>query len=229
MNLSKGVIVTSDKPHSGKTVISSGIVGAILSLGLYAEAVKPYEYGIANNDIKYIVQVTKRPSDYNPVLIDNWAKTNTKTWNNLLSICRNFPYPVLLESPCCVSTPLKADSDIFDCINLSETLSWPILLVTNAAERPYESLVQALSFLKHRNANLIGFITTCSKQNIDYLWFEELVNTVVVNYGVNCLGMIPFSPSISREENRQGNIIKLTQQYIDLLPIQTQLNLTVVC
>lgn len=222
----KGLIITSAAFKSGKSVVSAGLTASMLSLGLSAEAVKPLSFGEKDNDIVYFAKVTNRTVYYDNILLNNWRDTDAITWNKLINTCKNFAYPVFLETPGCVSTPIKADNEYFDCTDLSKTLQWPVILTIDATISPYEIASQALSFLKYKQVDVLGFIFTCSK-NISIDFIEELSAQLFINYGFPCLGVIPYSPSISVEELNRGNLAKLTQQYVDLHPVQTALDLLI--
>ena len=228
MQQPRGIIITSPSGRSGKTLVSAGLAGSILSIGLDVEAVKPYQFSSEFDDIKYLVQVTKRVPYYDTIKLESWKNTNNNTWNQLLKICRNFAYPVILESPGCLSTPLCYDEEILDCTDLSTTLNWPIILTIDASNKPYEVTAQALAFLRHKNIIPLGFIFTCSDNEISYEEVEEIANMLIINYGSSCLGIIPYSPSISTGDIKQGNNIKLTQQYVDLHPVQNALDLVLI-
>ncbi|MGD9581431.1 MAG: AAA family ATPase [Vampirovibrionia bacterium] len=224
MHSPKGLIVTSPTQNAGKTVISAGLAISMLSSGLSAEAVKPLSYGTEDNDIVYFAKITNRNVYYDCTLLDDWHMANTTHWNKLVHICKNFTYPVFLETPGCVSTPLKSDGEYYDCTDLAKTLDWPVLLTINCAYKPYETAAQALLYLKQKDANVLGFMFTCSK-NYSIEQIEEISGQLFINTGYPCLGIIPYSPSISVEELNKGNIIKLIQEYVDLHPIQTALDL----
>lgn len=224
MEAPKGLIVTSPTLKAGKTVVSAGLAASILSLGLSAEAVKPLSYGENDIDIVFFAKVTNRTVYYDNILLEDWTHSDITSWNKLIHTCKNFTYPVLLETPGCVSSPMKVDGEYYDCTNLSKELNWPIILTIDASFYPYEIASQALLFLKSKQADVLGFIFTCSK-NISMEFIEELSSQLFINCGYPCLGVIPYSPSISVEELNRGNLVKLTEQYVDLHPVQTALDL----
>lgn len=224
MQAPKGLIVTSPTLKAGKTVVAAGLAASMLSLGLSAEAVKPISYGEEDNDIVYFAKVTNRTVYYDNILYNDWSEMDVVGWNKLIDTCKNFVYPVFLETPGCVSTPIKSDGEYYDCTDLSKELQWPVILTIDATFHPYEMASQALLFLKSKEVNVLGFIFTCS-ENISIEYIEELSSQLFINCGYSCLGMIPYSPSISVEELNRGNLSKLTQQYVDLHPVQTALDL----
>lgn len=226
MDLPKGLIVTSPKKSSGKTVVACGIAGAINELGINIEAVKPLDFDPENKDASFFVKVTKKIPFYEPINVKDWTRTYEKHWNQIIKISNNFEYAVLMETPCSVATPIRADGEILDCVDLSKRLSWPILLVLKADKFIYENAMLAMAYLNSKEADVLGIIVTCPFDNTPMDWIENIIEKVQTAHKLYCFGILPFSPSISVEEQNQGNIITLTSNNIDLTPIQKALNLT---
>lgn len=224
MQASKGIIVTSAWGRTGKTLVCTGLAGSMLSIGLAVEAVKPLSFGTVNNDLKYFVQVTKRQPYYNEILVENWRNANKNSWIQLVKACKNMVYPVLMELPACVSTPLCSEDGYFDATDLSKELNWPIILVVDAMNTPYERAAQALAFLRQKEVKITGFVFNCLQKPDQPVQLDEEINQLIISYGVTCLGVIPYSPSVNTDEFCQGNNIKLIQQNVDLHPVQTTLD-----
>lgn len=220
----KGIIVTSPIPRSGKTFLCAGLAGSMLSTGLGVEAVKPYTFSTDNKDQDYYVHVTKRQPYYDNIYINDWSLSNKGNWGQLIKICKNMAYPVLLESPGSAPAPLSFETPVLDVTDLSKALEWPVILVASATLMPYEFTTQAIALLKLKETNILGFVLTCSEKIDDIKHIEDISTKIALNYGVSCLGIIPFSPSISVENLKQGNNIKLVENYVDLHPVQTELN-----
>jgi cobyrinic acid a,c-diamide synthase len=227
MEENKGIIVTSSRSGAGKSLVCAGISGAILEEGLKVAPVKPLEYHEASNDTTYFTTVTKLPVFYDTILLDDWVKTNRRNWVQLVNVCKSFTLPVLCEAPGCVATPLRADDQIYDSVDLSKILDWPLLLVIDADQNLFEEAVKAISFIRHKDCTTIGFIVTCPKEDTRLDRVENIANTIALNYSIPCLGIYPFSPSIDVKNNMQGNVIKLTQKHIDIYPVQKNLNILV--
>lgn len=223
-----GIIVTSPAPQSGKTVVCAGLAGEMLSMGLQVEAVKPLVFDRFDEDTDYFELVTKRSVYYEKYLPVNKLDFDRHNWAGVIKRFKTLSYPAIVEFPGCVSSPLRIDGNLIDCVDFAKELGWPILLVADSSERPYEQVSQALAYLCQQSAHLLGFILTASKEADNPSTLDEITSYLMLNSGTAHLGTIPYSPSISVEEKNQGNNIKLIRNNIDLYPVQAALDLIVV-
>jgi dethiobiotin synthetase len=238
----RGLIVTGTQARCGKTVLCAGLIGVLNELGFRLQAIKPlsYESGAffrQTGEQDYFDRLYRElPASRLPGIqpMERWTVPSPfgfgqNEWRRLLDIGRRRIDPYILETPGSISTPIRTIEEVMDTIDLARTLSLPMLLTTRKHPDMLSVLPTALAYAALRDAPLMGWIAVetepLSVSDID-TWPQN-VEYILRQFGVPYLGEVAYSPSISVETLRQGNLYRLTEAGLDLLPIQQALDVSI--
>jgi len=244
-----GLLVTGTHGGCGKTVCCAGVVGALNNLGFRLQAIKPLAFSQSNairpSDIEqgYFNRLAIEMGNDKfraHTFHDAWScpsphAMSETDWRRLITIAHRRIDPYLFETPGSIGVPLYSASSVdarsssMDVVDLAQELQIPILLVTAKTSDVLTHVPTALAYATVRKAPIIGWLAVETEPfppALQEQWQED-VFYIRRYFQTPFLGEIPYSPSVSVEAGRQGNLYRLTENNLDLLPIQQTLNLSV--
>jgi dethiobiotin synthetase len=225
----EGLLVLGTEAGCGKTALITGLAASLNEAGLRVQALKPLEFCTdvsfhKGRDQAYLNKITQQYMQVETLHAASPWEVTPVLWNRMIEHCKSLQYPCLLEGVGSVATPWQiSNGEIVDGVDVALLLKLPVLLVAKADGNFLEKTRHALSFLQDRQATITGFIrvqTELTSQSS-----EEEALLISQHYSVPFLGELPYSPSISVQTLQQGNLIRLTQENIDLLPLQMGMGL----
>lgn len=228
----EGMLVLGTDAGCGKTTVITGLAAALIESGFRIQTFKPLvfcqEASMSGNlDQMFMNKITQQYIQASAIQATSAWDLGMPLWNRMIEQCKTMQYPCILEGPGQVATPWQIlNHKITDGIDIATQLGLPILLVAKTDPTFLEKTRTALSFLKQRSANIIGFIrvqTTPPSRESDLNPNEPFL--LSNNYTTPFLGDLPYSPSISVTTLQQGNLIRLIEENIDLLPLQIGIGL----
>jgi dethiobiotin synthetase len=220
----EGLILTGTVARCGKTVALAGISAVLHQEGFQVQAMKPIEFLPATSMMKGREQAFLQkvlPSRYGSECLgfESAHEVNHVYWNRLIDNCRKSPYPALIETPNTAAAPLGfIRQNALDSTAMAQELGIPILIVTPKSPQLIGQLIPTLTYLRAKNTIIAGWLGVETSPNETPYWDEEVLY-ITHEYQVAYLGTIPHSPSISVEGLQQGNLIKITETNLDLLPL----------
>lgn len=219
-----GVLIAGASRQCGKTVVTTGIAAALGQSGVRVQAYTPLVFAkptslTARHEQLFINTVTGQYMASESLLADSAETVTVPEWNRLMETCGTFPYPVLLDCPGQIATPWAfIKNQLQDVANVAKSLDMPVLLVAKGDQTFLESTRLALTFLMAQGARPIGFIRVATQpEDRPEAWSALMVSQ---QFQLPFLGDLPYSPSVSVLAGQQGNLIRLTEESIDLLPLQ---------
>jgi dethiobiotin synthetase len=233
---SAGVLVLGSGTRCGKTVVTAGIAAALTESGFRVHALKPLSFVSGSSpvysDQLYLNQITRQFSTDDPIMVASPLDVTPLLWNRVIDACRTSPFPLLVEGPGQVSTPwrINARQEVTDATDVAVLLGFPVLLVASAGTPFVAQTRLSLDWLYARQIEVIGFVRVCSAsaEEVDGIAPDTMDPLLVSRLcGTPFLGDLPYSASISVSSGQQGNLIRLVETQIDLLPIQQGMGLTV--
>ena len=217
-------------PRCGKTALAAGLAGALRALGFSVQTVKPLvftESGLGNTDQDFMDRINRPLVNLTTLTAPSPHEVSNLAWNRLLDSCKGIACPTLIESPGTVASPLKfVNDETMEAVDLARILGIPMLVVTRKSSSLIGDIVPTLAYLQDQSVPVVGWIAVETTLAHTPHWDEDALY-VSSRFRVQHLGTIPYSPSISVELNQQGNLIRLTESNVDLLPLQQALHLMV--
>lgn len=211
----------------GKTVVISGLAAALEANGFRVQAYKPLSFSSSKNplscpDQAFINAVTRQFIQVEPMYVPSPESVQAPLWNKLLNDCHNFPYPCLFEGVGQVATPWQVVQDeLRDGIDVAIQLRLPVVLVSRAGTTFLEKSRAAVQFAKARDVEIIGVIRVETSPDLGFLLTDDAESLLLTHLTeVPFLGHLPYSPSISVPGLKQGNLLRMIEENIDLLPFQ---------
>lgn len=227
-----GVLIVGTDRGCAKTVVTAGLAAAIGAAGFHVQALKPLAFCPdlslnRNQDQAFLNKITQQYIQAETINAASPWEVSVPLWNKMLEQCKTLQYPCLLESPGQVASPWRITGHtIVDAPDVAKQLGLSVLLVAKAEETFFEKTRAALSFIQARGVESIGFVRVYTAPGDEQP--EDSLSEVLLltqHFGVPFLGELPYSPSISVSTLHQGNLLRLTQENIDLLPIQLGIGL----
>lgn len=228
-----GILVLGADSACGKTVITAGLAASLIESGFRVQAYKPLAFCPAvslkqGQEQAYLNKITQQFIQAETLHLESPWDMTVPLWNRMLEQCKTLQYPCLLEGPGLVSTPWQlVNRQPVDGPDMAKDLGLPILLVARAEPDFVAKTRAALAYIQSKLGESLGFIrvqTMPDSQDADHGLQEAMM--ISQEYGVPFLGELPYSPSISVQGMQQGNLIRLVQDNIDLLPLQMGIGLT---
>jgi len=229
-----GLLVVGTADDCGKTVVTTGLTAAIKEKGFLVQALKPLELGnlvaseVFYTDQKYMNEVIRPLSALDTLSLLSAYEMTVPLWQQLCHFCKKPGVPCLFESVGDLFTPLAwLEGQRYDATHLAQSLGLPMVLVCQKEPGFLSRLIPTVLYAKERGMTVVGWVAVETQPipesqlphwETEVLWFQQEFLTPL-------LGELAFSPSIDVQFGRQGNLIRQTQEGIDLLPIQQALNL----
>ncbi|HEY9744668.1 MAG TPA: dethiobiotin synthase [Oculatellaceae cyanobacterium] len=228
----QGIVVAGTHPRCGKTVACAGLAGVLSQLGFRTQAAKPLVFTPKislshSRDLLFFNRVLPPWSTFEPVWAESAHHVSVQDWQRILESCRKQPYGYILETPGLLASPLRYLPEGFmDASDLAQALQNPLLLVTPKQPDIIAALAPAFAYCRLKNTPLLGWIAVETSPTEAPHWDTDVLS-LTQQYQVPYLGKIAYSPSISVEACQQGNLLRMTEMGVDLLPIQQELQLLV--
>lgn len=225
-----GLLVLGTDWQCGKTTLMTGLAAAFIENGLRVQALKLLAFGEETafhrgQEQAFINQVTQQFIQADTFYAPSPEALTMPLWHKLIDTCRHFQYPCFVEGPGQVATPWQiVNGQITDGADVAKQLGLNVLLAAKAGPRFIEQTRSALSFLEAKGITPVGFIRVHTQPGT---MPEDDNDPVMISHqhATPFLGDLPYSPSISVPGMQQGNLIRLTQDYIDLLPLEMGIGL----
>jgi dethiobiotin synthetase len=224
----KGLSIIGCEAKAGKTVVMTGLCASLKESGYDIRAIKPITLSNQNtsdSEHRFISHITRQAQDYKVSYISSPGMLSSENWQEAISISRSPDQITFVELPGSTATPLTWTNNktIFwqDTANFANDLGLPCLLVAKYSFECIEQLIVNTAYLKRKQIPIIGLVLVRTMPEMESVSFfpEPIDIALAERTGVPYLGTIPFSPSISVPYIRQGNLIKLISQSLDILPI----------
>jgi dethiobiotin synthetase len=217
----EGVMIVGSDRQCGKTVVTAGLACALAASGFHIQAFKPLGIGPAGDeDQQYIDKITQQFSAGQTLKADSPHEVSTALWHRMMEQLKSTLYPCLIEAPGQVAMLWRMTGQPVDALDIAQTLGLSVLLTTRADDCFMEKTRSALSFISGRGVSLLGFIAVQTQpgENAETIGQEAFI--VSQEFKTPVLGSLPYSPSIQVSLLQQGNLLRLVEENIDLLPLQ---------
>ncbi len=230
-----GLLVVGTEPGCGKTVVTTGLVAAMKEKGFLVQAIKPLYLGsqldssVFVTEQEYMDQITRPLNTVDYLALQSPYEMTIQLWQQLQHFCRKLGVPCIIESQGEVTTALGWMTQTrYDSTHLARALDVSILITCPKRPGFLNQLIPTITYLQNQGVPVLGWITTETQPippsqlpqwESEVLWLQQ-------EYQIPILGELAFSPSIDVQSGHQGNLIKQTQDGIDLFPIEQALNLT---
>lgn len=227
----------------GKTVLLSGMAGALREQGFKTRAMKPIILGpsrAAEAELSFISSVSHTPLGYQQIFTEKSKGLRDTSWHNAINQNRDGDSLTLIELPGGSATPIcfeenQSESKVVawhDTADILAQADLPCILVAKHAVDAIEQLVLNAYYLTMRRVFVLGLATveTSTGMGLDIenkMTRDDFAMALFSRTGAPYLGCIKHSTSISVPRCNQGNLIKLTTAGLDLLTVLKALNLTV--
>lgn len=234
----RGLIIFGSDAGAGKTVVMSALSKLLSENGFENAAIKPVGIGNASAfaaEQGFIADISGYTRPYNSICLPAPGDMTQNQWTEAVTACTTTGVFTLVELPGCPATPLSwPDGErLFwkDTGDLATQLGWPCVLVSRLGERTIEQCLLNCIYLKRRNIEVLGLITVCptpehAKIASKARPFPDGFETVIgERLRVPYLGAIPFAPALSVLGRQRGNLLKLAETNLDILPLLKRLNL----
>lgn len=226
----------------GKTVLLSGLAGALREQGFTTQAIKPIILGAsraAEAELSFISSVSHTPLGYQQIFVEKSAGMRDTNWHNVINQKRAHDSLTLLELPGGSATPVSFDDQAEtkmpvwqDTADILAKSDLPCILVAKHAADAIEQLVLNAYYLTMKRVYVLGLATVETSTGMgleieNKISREDFAMALFSRTGAPYLGCIKYSMSVSVPKCNQGNLIKLTTAGLDLLTVLKALNLTV--
>lgn len=227
----------------GKTVFMCGLAGALREEGFSTRVVRPLVLKTNKNvesESAFLSTVGQTPLHSPITLPEGLLSSGESNWQDTVFVTENVTQLTLVEMPggaaspvCFEGTNKRTISNQWrDCADLSAELMQPCIVIAKHQFDSIERLITTCSYLQARGLEVIATATVETDPDAGAT-LERQSTRADFSLGLNertgipFLGCIKFSPSISVHRVCQGNLIKMTETGLDLLPLMKALNLTV--
>ncbi len=225
----QGIMILGTHPTCGKTAVAAGLGASMIEAGFRVQAYKPLIFrdepllGPAP-DQRFLNLVTQQYIQADTLCLQSAWDLSMPLWNRMIEQCKSLQYPCLLEGPGIASTPWQLlNHRLIDGVDVAQQLGLSIILVAPAGEDFLASTRSALAFIRSKQMDAIGIIRVQTQASQDLAPADAMLLSQLDN--ITFLGDLPYSPSIVVSNQQQGNLIRLTQENIDLLPLQLGIGL----
>ncbi|MBK8189694.1 MAG: hypothetical protein IPK79_04520 [Vampirovibrionales bacterium] len=175
-----------------------------------------------------------------PMVADPANDISASDWEALLRRCRRLPAPCLFEAAGGVGAPwgwrreeASQALTLVDAMVFARALGLPLLLTVSKSAQMVARLRLAMAFLAAHPLSVVGWLAveTVSPAAVEPMaagaWERDCQWVSQTLIGAPFLGVIPYSPAVSVRAASLGNLQRLTEDAIDLLPIRRILKATV--
>jgi dethiobiotin synthetase len=218
----------------------TGLAAALRDEGFATQAFKPLVFGSferAQAELSFIGTISRTPLRPDIQFLERERGFDLfKVWQLIEGFDSGF---TLFEMPGSCAMPIgveqsddkpPADQTWKDNTDLAREFGIPCLLVARHAGDAYEKLVLNATYLLSRRVRVVGLVTVetgplMGAEMEIRMSRDVFAMTLKRHTGIDYIGCLKYSPSISVEHVKQGNLIKMTQAGVDLLFLLKALNL----
>lgn len=227
-----GILVVGTDDSCGKTVATAGLALAMQESGFKVQVFKPLSFkpsvdGRVDFDQAFFNHLTQQYLPSEQLLAPNAWEVQVPQWNRMREQLYQLQYPAFIEAPGQVGTPWRIhQGQVLDATDFAKELGLSVLVVSELGSACFAKTRVALEYLRERGIDPIGFMTVGTQpQTLEPNWEQEplLLSRIAQ---VPFLGDLPYSPSIQVKNGQQGNLLRLTEEHIDLLPLQLGMGIT---
>lgn len=227
----------------GKTVLLSGMAGALREQGFRTRAIKPIVLGqnrTSESELSFISSVSQTPPGYHQIFLETSGSMREAAFHKAISQNRDGESLTLVELPGGAATPVYFDDsesgskviEWQDTANIVRKANLPCILVARHASDAIEQLVLNAYYLTMQRIVVVGLATVETASGMgseieNRMRREDFAMALFSRTGAPYLGCIKYSMSVSVPGCNQGNLLKLTTAGLDLLTVMKALNLTV--
>ncbi len=227
----------------GKTILLSGMAGALREQGFKTRAMKPIVLGSnrgSEPELSFISSVSHTPLGYHQVFVDSTNNMSDTAMHNAINQNRDGESLTLVELPGGAATPIYFDEsdagakvvEWQDTTNILAKSNMPCILVAKHAADAIEQLVLNAYYLTMQRVYVVGLATVETSSGMgseieNKMRREDFAMALFSRTGAPYLGCIKYSMSVSVPRCNQGNLVKLTTAGLDFLTVLKALNLTV--
>jgi dethiobiotin synthetase len=238
-----GLTILGTETGCGKTAFMTGLTAILRQQGVVARAIKPVCIGPrdrAEAELSFMSSITGTPKTYAAALVASAKHLSNAQWSQALSICLNARELTVVETPASLVSAMTFEQEEDgglarswkDCTDFAVELSYPVIIVARHDQEAVERLILSCSYAQGRGLNVIGLVTVETASGLGRTLEAALTRSEVdlllsSRTQVPYLGCLKHSPSISVHRVNQGNLIKMTSEGVDLLPIRKALQIEV--
>lgn len=238
-----GLTIVGTSIACGKTVLMTGLARTLLDEGMQVKAIKPICIGDSTNssgELAFISTISHTPLDYKVQYISQPGGLKPSQVQEAIRVATQGTELTLVELPGSPAFPLTyfdaqnaaLSRTYTDTCDLAYELAWPCLVVGKFEEHSFEDLILTTAYLQSRGLEVIALALVkvqpeTNEGKAKPIFPEPAQIALSERTGVQFIGTLEYSQSISVERVNQGNLIKTTSQALDLLPIIKSLNVRV--
>src|SRR5690606_12960181 len=159
----------------------------------------------------FLTQVTQQMLPVETLHVQSPWEVSPITWARWLEPCKNLQYPCLFEAPGQVASPWQIHQGVVtDACDAAHMLKLSVILLGRSGPQFPAQTREAMTYLFARKVHPAGFIRVIPHEQASPPDPAEALLISQIT-GVPFLGDLPYSPSISVEQMRQGNLIRLVE------------------
>lgn len=228
----QGALIVGTAPQCGKTIVASGLAVALNDAGLRTEVFKPLTFKPLQRlrpdmDQAFYNKLLGQMESFQTLPFESAHQMTPVFWKKFLQTCRQVQYPVLIELPNNAAAPLMFhQGTVMDAADAARILNLPVIVATRKHGALLGELLPTLCYLQKKGIAVIGWAASECLSVYTPHWDEE-VFYITQTYEYPYLGCIDYSPAISVELQRPGNILYQAQEGLDLLPVQMAMQLSI--
>ncbi len=239
-----GLTVLGCEPGCGKTVAMTGLAATLGEQGLAVRAIKPVVIGqrkAAESELKFISSITRTLLNYPVKVLASPMSVTEDDWQRAVNLAvQPSAAFTFVELPGSCATPLSLENsgghfanNWKDSAELAAEFGYPCLLVSKHNFEAIDNLIVHANYLRARRLTIVGMMTSevtadAGKDLESTLSLDQVALVASTRTGVPFLGCLRYSASISVSQVNQGNLIKTTENSIDILILRRALKLPVV-
>jgi len=230
-----GLTILGTETGCGKTAFMTGMTAILRQEGLPVRAIKPVCIGTRERseaELSFISSITGTPRSYPAVFVPSPKSLSNAQWSQALSICLNAKDLTMVETPGSLASAMSFEQSNAcglayswkDSTDFAVELHFPVIIVAKHNEQAIERLILAWSYARAQGLAVAGMVTVETASGEGRAMEAKLTRSEV-NLLLNSrtsapyLGCLKYSPSISVHRVNQGNLVKMTEAGLDLLPI----------
>ncbi|GBF34754.1 dethiobiotin synthetase [Desulfocucumis palustris] len=235
--MGSGIFITGTDTGVGKTVITAGLMTALLKAGIDAAAFKPVQSGakrtgkgLVSPDAAFYLRaagVSARESDYSLYCLEQPLSPHiaaeldgiTIVKEPIIKRCREYldrHRVLLVEGAGGICVPLNRSG--FLMADLARELDFPLLVVARPSLGTINHTVLSIKYAQMTGLRVAGFIFNNLRQGAG-LMEKDNAEMIELLTGVPLLGMVPHLPGLDVDGGIAGPLADTVGQYLQLTEI----------
>lgn len=224
--MARGIFITGTDTEVGKTVVAAGLAGALKKRGVEVGVMKPVATG-GREDTLFLMKAISSPDPIervNPIFLEPPLAPSiaaeisrveidlSKIWKAYAKLSSQHEFMVV-EGIGGLLVPIKGKFLVSDLI---KRLNLPIIVVSRPGLGTINHTLLTIRCAKSHGIEIKGIIINSLKK--ERISLAERTNPEIIEElsGIPILGILPFDSQVNLATCDLGNIIELTQKYIDL-------------